>query len=423
MSDRRVYNVSELELRNGLQVDGYVLKSSGGSELLRWDESNGEWVVKNGNLDMSGNRLEGLLAADSGDDAMRRDNILSEFVDAGGDSMSGNLDMGGNEIKNVDSLSNGTANTLEIGSGGNVEIPNGNLDVSSPSNSDHTVDVGGSMGVEGNLDMNGNNIQNVDSLTGSCPSGYIWVPGSSKHGTQPGFCVMKFEAKDDGSGNPVSTATDSLWLNINWFQAKKQCRQLGDDYHLITEAEWMTIVDNAMRQQGNWADGTIGSKVSNGGGLYRGNVGQSDSVSYDASSDRDTRAVSNRPRKAYFKLSNGNRVYDISGNVWEWTQGYMTTNGVPEPGNNGWTEYTAITNFRSMEDEKPMNPAWNSTNGIGKIYLDQSPFGVSKTDGNIHAVQRGGDWDNGARAGALSVTLYNAPSDSYSNFGFRCAVS
>ena len=37
-----------------------------------------------------------------------------------------------------------------------------------------------------------------------------------------------------------------------------------------------------------------------------------------------------------------------------------------------------------------------------------------------HAVQRGGNWNNGANAGALSVNLNNAPSNSNSNIGFRC---
>jgi len=37
-----------------------------------------------------------------------------------------------------------------------------------------------------------------------------------------------------------------------------------------------------------------------------------------------------------------------------------------------------------------------------------------------HAVQRGGNWNNGANAGALSVNLNNAPSNTNSNIGFRC---
>lgn len=38
----------------------------------------------------------------------------------------------------------------------------------------------------------------------------------------------------------------------------------------------------------------------------------------------------------------------------------------------------------------------------------------------VHAVQRGGNWNNGANAGPLSVNLNNAPSNSNSNIGFRC---
>lgn len=38
----------------------------------------------------------------------------------------------------------------------------------------------------------------------------------------------------------------------------------------------------------------------------------------------------------------------------------------------------------------------------------------------VHAVRRGGNWNNGANAGPLSVNLNNAPSNSNSNIGFRC---
>jgi hypothetical protein len=36
------------------------------------------------------------------------------------------------------------------------------------------------------------------------------------------------------------------------------------------------------------------------------------------------------------------------------------------------------------------------------------------------AVQRGGNWNNGARAGVFSMNLNNAPSNSNTNIGFRC---
>lgn len=269
------------------------------------------------------------------------------------------------------------------------------------------------------INMSGNSLTNVGEITRSVPSGYIRVPGSTKRGTED-FYVMKYEAKDSG-GTPVSQASGSPWVSINQFDARKECRSLGSDYHLITEAEWMTIADNAMRQSSNWADGNIGSKASNGGGMYLGNVDPSGNHSHLGYNGPNPDSGTGRDTTARLQLSNGNQIWDLSGNVWEWTNGYMTTDGVPEPGSNGWTEYTGVTNFRSMEDEKPLNPAWNADNGIGRIYLDQSPYGASKTDGNIPAVRRGGYWNYGADAGALSVTLDIAPSYSYTDIGFRCA--
>lgn len=276
---------------------------------------------------------------------------------------------------------------------------------------------------QSNVDMNGNDLDNVGGLNGDCPSGYVWVPGSSKYGTDPGFCVMKWEAKDDGSGNPVSQASGSPWVNIDQYDARKECRSLGSDYHLITESEWMTIAENAMRQSSNWADGNIGSKASDGGGMYIGNVDPGSSHSHLGYDGADPESGTGRDTTARLQLSNGNYIWDFSGNVWEWTNGYVTTDGVPEPDANGWTEYTAITKFQEMSDEKPLNPSWNASNGIGRIYLDQSPYSNNdKITDNIHAVRRGGHWGLGASAGALSVTLHGAPSHTYSGFGFRCVA-
>lgn len=36
------------------------------------------------------------------------------------------------------------------------------------------------------------------------------------------------------------------------------------------------------------------------------------------------------------------------------------------------------------------------------------------------AVQRGGNWNNGAQAGVFSMNVNNAPSNSNTNIGFRC---
>jgi len=49
-----------------------------------------------------------------------------------------------------------------------------------------------------------------------CPDGYIAVPGSLTYNTTD-FCVMKYEAKNDGNGNAISTPTGLPWVSIQGF--------------------------------------------------------------------------------------------------------------------------------------------------------------------------------------------------------------
>lgn len=50
----------------------------------------------------------------------------------------------------------------------------------------------------------------------TCPTGYIVVPGSQTYGTND-FCVMKYEAKNDGNNNAISVADGLPWANITRF--------------------------------------------------------------------------------------------------------------------------------------------------------------------------------------------------------------
>lgn len=269
----------------------------------------------------------------------------------------------------------------------------------------------GSLSVTGNASVTGS-LTYGTTLSSSCAglTGYIWVPGSAKFGTLPGFCVMQYEAKNDGSGNAVSTATGAPWVSISQRTAQDKAQAACAGCHLISEAEWMTIAENALFVNANWSGGVVGS-----GCLFRGNVGNNDACSYDGG---DPESGTGRNTKARFTLSNGSELWDISGNVWEWSNSWVQGREEPNDGDDGfeWNEYTAITEFKGLQYLNPSNRGWTSTQGIGRIYSD----GTS-TNNTQYGFLRGGNWYNTTSAGAFALDLSTAPAYTSTSIGFRVA--
>ena len=267
------------------------------------------------------------------------------------------------------------------------------------------------------------------TTTRTCPTGYIAVPGNSMYGTSD-FCVMKYEAKT-GSGTVAATtqAAGTPQVHISQTNAITACSLNGAGYGLINNAEWMTIARNIEAQSSNWRNGIIGSTDASGGGLYRGHSDNSpgnalaantdDNLGYEGTGNANETPVS-RERRTH-SLSNGETIWDLSGNVWEWTNDTILGKDQPTGSSTGftWRQYTAITNYGTLSYDliRPSNPAWNSTQNMGQIYSD----GTS-TNNTTFAFLRGGYWNYTARAGVFTLFLDNTPSLARYNLGFRCVV-
>lgn len=254
-----------------------------------------------------------------------------------------------------------------------------------------------------------------------CPAGFILVPGSTTYGTNS-FCVMKYEAKNNGSGVAVSQPNGTPWVSISQTTAITTAQNACTGCHLITEAEWMTIAQNVLSVPSNWSGGAVGS-----GYIYSGHNDNSPANALEASND-DTDGYygtgnTSGNQKRTLTLTNGQVIWDFSGDVYDITAG--TIAGGQQPGVSGETAYawkqwnsSSITwngfPASSRPDSTGISGAanWSSTQGIGQLYSYAG-------DTNQRTIRKGGAWTYGSFCGILTISLSTTPSYSSSDTGFR----
>jgi hypothetical protein len=204
------------------------------------------------------------------------------------------------------------------------------------------------------------------AFEGYCEDGFVWVPGSAKYGTLPGFCVQADLMKDE---------SEQTKTNISQGEAQIACQTLGTGYHLIGENEWLTIAENILQNPDNDSD-TITS------GMQLATT----SISY--------------------KLNNDNLINNLVGEVSEWTNQNVTVAGLPvTPLVDNWFEYGEVSDYKGL-NIAPDYYLTDLNNNIGKIY-------IGSTSG-LKAFLRGS-------TGIYGLDLSHAPSEQSANISFRCA--
>jgi len=275
----------------------------------------------------------------------------------------------------------------------------------------------------------------------NCPEGYIKVPGNSTYNLSD-FCVMKYEAKKGSNDSPVSTATGDPWVDISQTNAIAKCSSLGLKYHLITNNEWMTIARNIEQVKSNWSGGAVGF-----GYIYSGhNDGKPNNALSASSNDSEgyylTGQTSGNQRRT-FTLTNGEIIWDLSGNVWEWTNNTIQRKNQPDGFNNtddaanrdgfDWFDYSKTSggiNYLKSNSLGPTTLAYNdlfllnsnytaTTNGIGRIFTYSD---IADTDTTVYGFLRGGNWFDATEAGLLASSMIYVPGDTFIYIGFRCVV-
>lgn len=288
----------------------------------------------------------------------------------------------------------------------------------------------------------------------SCPEGYIPVPGNALYGTED-FCVMKYEAKvdddADGVGDTTQYTESKTWPNnthpvgsdgrvlvssaagyplaqISQTDSITACQAVGGG--LLTLAQRQTIARNIEGVATNWTGGVVWTEEEQSGQLYQGHTDDDPGNALAASTDDadgysgtgNTASSSSEQRRTY-TLSNGEVIWDMSGNVWEWLDDTIQGQDKPNNGSSGttWQEWTDFSDGQygslSYDLVRPSNSTWNSTQGVGRYYAG------TVTGTTSFAVLSGGDWNSDTAAGLITLLLHIEPSSTHTDFGFRCSLS
>ena len=259
-----------------------------------------------------------------------------------------------------------------------------------------------------------------------CPENFVLVPALEGY-TERDFCVMKYEAKNDGSGNAISQAAGTPYVNINRLDSLAKCQTMTG-YDLISNNEWQSIARNIELVESNWSTGTVeGDK-----GL---NQGHSDTIPSEAlaASGDDNKACEgtgqtcnsttwNSQRRTH-TLSNGEVIWDIAGNVFEWLKDLNIVSYPP----NAYISQITDTSHPNLEDLSGDLRTAKGHFGPSGDYINLSTPGglgngwLAKTTEQKQGVLRGGNYLGFLDAGVFAVRLdVHNSLEKNSRIGFRC---
>lgn len=296
-----------------------------------------------------------------------------------------------------------------------------------------------------NIDLNKGNVDTDPNK--SCPDEYLYVSGNSTFETTK-FCVMKYEAKEDGITHlPVSRPDQLPWFDITITDAHVACQSLGDGYDLISNKEWMTIAYEIEQNPLNWTSGTVGVEL-----LYSGNNDKPwdagrvgildvqdtsdpyDQTGYDENSPTPVIAgdPNGKEQRRTLYLASGETIWDFSGNVWEWVNwnyGDATLGGIDNTQKaydsddagpvTDWRNLNLLDSNVSSSDDmyeqlfKPANTSWSYTKGIGQYLAGMSRFGG-------YAMRGGSYYAGWTVNGIYSLAVDLGSAQVSHSEGFRC---
>lgn len=221
---------------------------------------------------------------------------------------------------------------------------------------------------------------------------FIMVPDTTlPSGTVvPAFKVGKYLTGRSETGSAIISEEATPWVEINYHDANAAAVAAG--FKLITETQYLALAHDIAGQDINWTGGKVGE-----GSLFQGL--HLDSVDEAQPGTFEPEDASER---RWFELSNGERIFDVSGNAFSWVHDDVQGDA------------DGIVARAFAEDSPSISniPAPSMEKGFGWY----PPAG---RDWSGSALLRGGCWYSDDHAGAFGLG-YVWPGGGYDDFGFRC---
>lgn len=207
----------------------------------------------------------------------------------------------------------------------------------------------------------------------------------------PEFKVGKYITGREGD-QLVINATSQPWVLISFLDAQAEAKKAG--LALITELQYLALAHNIASVAVNWTSGVVGEGCLFQG-LRKATVEQVQPGSYEPEDEDERR---------WFELSNGERIWDASGNAYSWV--FDNIHG----------DESGIIAKQFYSDSPSINsaPATSVEKGVGWY-----PECGDEWSGDV--LVRGGCLNAGGGAGIFCL-LNGTPSNEYGFIGFRCTL-
>lgn len=190
----------------------------------------------------------------------------------------------------------------------------------------------------------------------------------------PSFQVARYVAsqshiKTFPNDVSVPIAEAMPWVQVSFDEAKAACQEMGG--HLITATQWLAIAYDVAHQACNWDSGIVGV-----GNLFQGlrqkTVGNVKPANY----------VSSEPNvQRWFTLSNGEKICDMNGNVFQWVFDDVQDNKTRFIAKPIDKHFIALITFQPKNEEEGLSgwlnralgreAYWRSVLNAGMFNLDQ----------------------------------------------------